>query len=185
MAALVGDGLCLRPLSISDAPALARAALESIATVGVWLPWCDASFTEADAEHWVRSCADDRANGSAYSVGIFDVADGGYLGGIGINHINREHDFANLGFWVRQSRQGERIAPRAARLMAAYGFEKLGLTRLEIVAAERNARSRKVAEKAGARFEGILRNRLVIRGVAIPAAMYSLIPPAGAATGGP
>ena len=69
--------------------------------------------------------------------------------------------------------------------MAAYGFEKLGLTRLEIVAAEQNARSRKVAEKAGARFEGILHNRLVIRGVAIPAAMYSLIPPAGAAARGP
>ena len=185
MAILVGDGLCLRPLSISDAPALARAALESVSTVGVWLPWCDASFTEADAEHWVRTCADDRAEGSAYSVGIFDAGGGEYLGGIGINHINREHDFANLGFWVRQSRQGERIAPRAARLMAAYGFEKLGLTRLEIVAAEQNARSRKVAEKAGARFEGILHNRLVIRGVAIPAAMYSLIPPAGAAARGP
>ncbi|HWW70470.1 MAG TPA: GNAT family protein [Duganella sp.] len=178
MAVLIGDGLCLRPLSMADAPALARAALESVSTVGVWLPWCDASFTEADAEHWVRTCDDDRADGSAYSVGIFDGAGGEYLGGIGINHINREHDFANLGFWVRQSRQGERIAPRAARLMAAYGFEKLGLTRLEIVAAEQNARSRKVAEKAGARFEGILHNRLVIRGVAVPAAMYSLLPEA-------
>lgn len=176
MAAIIGDGLYLRPLLMADAPALARAALESVATVGVWLPWCDASFTEADAEHWVRTCDDDREDGSAYSVGIFDAAGGEYLGGIGINHINREHDFANLGFWVRQSRQGERIAPRATRLMAAYGFEKLGLTRLEIVAAEQNARSRKVAEKAGARFEGILHNRLVIRGVAIPAAMYALLP---------
>lgn len=51
MAAIIGDGLCLRPLLMADAPALARAALESVATVGVWLPWCDASFTEADAEH--------------------------------------------------------------------------------------------------------------------------------------
>jgi RimJ/RimL family protein N-acetyltransferase len=181
MAALIGDGLCLRPLLMADAAAMARAALESIPTVGVWLPWCDASFTQADAEHWVQTCIEDRADGSAYSVGIFDADGGEYLGGIGINHINREHDFANLGFWVRQSRQGERIAPRAARLMAAYGFEKLGLTRLEIVAAEHNERSRKVAEKAGARFEGILHNRLVIRGVAVPAAMYSLLPGASAA----
>ena len=176
MAVLTGDGLCLRPLLLADAPALTRAALESVATVGVWLPWCDASFTLEDAEHWVQTCDADRAEGSAFSVGIFDAGDGDYLGGIGINHINREHDFANLGFWVRQSRQGERIAPRAARLMAAYGFSKLGLTRLEIVAAEQNERSRKVAEKAGARFEGILHNRLVIRGVAIPAAMYALLP---------
>ena len=180
MAILTGDGLCLRPLLMADAPALTRAALESVATVGVWLPWCDAAFAQADAEHWVQTCDADRAEGRAFGMGIFDAAGGDYLGGIGINHINREHDFANLGFWVRQARHGEGIAPRAARLMAAYGFEKLGLTRLEIVAAERNARSRKVAEKAGARFEGILHNRLVIRGVAIPAAMYSLLPEPGA-----
>lgn len=177
MAALIGDGLCVRPLLPADAPALAEAALESIATVGVWLPWCDASFTLAEAEEWVRICAAERADGSAHSMGIFDAADGAYLGGVGINHINRVHDFANLGFWVRQSRQGEGIAPRAVWLMAAYGFEKLALTRLEIVAAEQNAGSRKVAERAGARFEGILHNRVVIRGVALPAAMYSLLPP--------
>ena len=135
MAVLTGDGLCLRPLLLADAPALTRAALESVTTVGVWLPWCDASFKLEDAVHWVQTCDADRAEGSAFSVGIFDAGDGDYLGGIGINHINREHDFANLGFWVRQSRHGERIAPRAARLMAAYGFSKLGLTRLEIVAA--------------------------------------------------
>ncbi|HEX8407035.1 MAG TPA: GNAT family N-acetyltransferase [Duganella sp.] len=176
MATLIGNGLCLRPLLPADAPALTEAALESLPTVGLWLPWCDAEFTLADAEEWVRICAADRADGKAHSLGIFDADDGAYLGGIGINHINREHDFANLGFWVRQSRQGAGIAPRAVRLMAAYGFKKLALTRLEIVAAEQNVRSRKVAERAGARFEGILHNRLVIRGVAIPAAMYALLP---------
>lgn len=176
MAALIADGLCLRPLLMADAPALAQAALESVATVGPWLPWCDPTFSLDDAQHWVQSCVDDRVTGSAYSVGIFDAGDGAYLGGIGINHINREHDFANLGFWVRQSRQGGRVAPRAARIMAAYAFDRLGLTRLEIVAAEHNQRSRKVAEHAGARFEGILQNRLVIRGVPTAAAMYALLP---------
>jgi ribosomal-protein-serine acetyltransferase len=175
-AALIGNGLCLRPLMLSDAPALTAAALESVATVGIWLPWCDQSFSLADAEQWVRICADDRAEGSAYSLGIFDPDGGEYLGGIGINHINQEHDFANLGFWVRQSRQGQRIAARAVRLMASYGFGKLALTRLEIVAAEQNLRSRRVAEQAGARFEGVLHNRLVIRGVPTPAAMYALLP---------
>jgi ribosomal-protein-serine acetyltransferase len=176
MAALIAEGLCLRPLRMADAAALLEAAQESLSTVGLWLPWCDAGFTLDDAEHWVQTCIDERADCSAHSVGIFDAGDGAYLGGIGINHINREHDFANLGFWVRQSRQGGGIAPRAVRIMAAYAFGKLGLTRLEIVAAEHNQRSRRVAEKAGARFEGILHNRLVIRGVATPAAMYALLP---------
>ena len=176
MGALIGDGLCLRPLLPADAPALAVAALESIPTVGLWLPWCDAAFTLTEAEEWVRICAAERADGSAHHMGIFDADSGGYLGGVGINHINRVHDFANLGFWVRQSRQGQGIAPRAVRLMAAYGFGKLALTRLEIVAAEQNAASRRVAERAGARFEGILHNRVVVRGVAMPAAMYALLP---------
>lgn len=182
MPELIADGLCIRPLRLNDAPALALAARESVATAGRWLPWCHGEFELADAESWVRDCADERLAGSGDHMGIFEADGGAYLGGVCINRIDRELNFANLGFWVRQSRQRERIATRAVRIMAAYGFGTLGLTRLEIVAEEGNDGCRRVAERAGAAFEGVFQHQLILRGTVLPAAMYALAPAAATPT---
>jgi RimJ/RimL family protein N-acetyltransferase len=178
MTSLISGGLRLRPLRRDDAGAFHAAALESVATVGQWLPWCHAGYSLDEAEQWTLICERNREDGSAYSMGIFSEHDGLLLGGIRINEINREHNFAQIGYWIRASQQGRGVAPRALAMIAAYGFEVLGLTRLEILAQEGNHASRRVAEKAGATFEGLLKNRLVVRGTPYTAAMYSLTPAA-------
>ena len=71
--------------------------------------------------------------------------------------INQQHNFGNIGYWVRESCQRRGIATRAVRAIADYGFNKLKLTRLEIVAAVDSRASRDVAERAGAIFECIAR----------------------------
>ena len=92
-----------------------------------------------------------------------------------MNQFNHVHNFANLGYWVRESRQGRGIALEAVSLVSEFGFRVLGLTRIEIVVAEANLPRRRVAEKAGAHFEGIARKRILLRDQAIDAAMYSLV----------
>ena len=93
-----------------------------------------------------------------------------------INQINQQHNFGNIGYWVRESCQRRGIATRAVRAIADYGFNKLKLTRLEIVAAVDNRASRDVAERAGAIFECIARNRLLVGGRPTAAAVYSMVP---------
>lgn len=93
-----------------------------------------------------------------------------------LNQINRTHQLGNLGYMVRTSRTGEGIATEAARLVAQFGFEELGLQRIEIVVHPENAPSLKVAEKLGAKREGLLRNRLLLHDVPSFAYMHSLIP---------
>jgi ribosomal-protein-serine acetyltransferase len=168
--------LCLRPFELSDAPAFAAAALESVETVGVWMPWCHDQYTVADAEAWIQLTIQNMNSDIAYDFGIFTGDGKTLLGGVGLNQINRLHNFGNVGYWVRQSRQGKGVASRAAREMIRFGFDEKKMTRLEIVAAEGNLPSCRVAEKAGGRFECIARNRLVIRGEPRDAAMYSVIP---------
>ena len=68
------------------------------------------------------------------------------------------------------------LATAAAVEVARFGLAKLGLCRIEIVAAVGNTASRRVAEKTGAMFEGILRNRIKMGDRNLDAAMYSLIP---------
>jgi ribosomal-protein-serine acetyltransferase len=172
---LASERLAMRPYRAEDAHLLYAAAIESRETVGRWMPWCHERYADSDSANWVERCAASWQSGDAYSFAMFDRS-GQFVGGTGINHINRVHSLANLGYWIRQSRQREGCAVDAVNLTAAFAFETLGLMRIEIVAAADNAGSRRVAEKAGALFECLARNRLLIRGKPVTAAVYSLIP---------
>jgi ribosomal-protein-serine acetyltransferase len=172
---LVGERLALQPYSEEFGPLLCAAARESTETVGQWLPWCHAEYDESRAGSWIAKCEAAWRAGEEYEFAFFDHT-GEFVGAGGLNAVNRLHNFANLGYWVRQSRQREGIAVEAIGLLAQFGFHTVGLTRIEIVIAHDNGPSRRAAEKAGATFECLARNRLVLRGNPVVAAVYSLIP---------
>jgi RimJ/RimL family protein N-acetyltransferase len=140
------------------------------------MSWCHARFTLGDAEAWFDACDRNLKSNSAYDLGTFGIDGEKLLGGIAINQLNRRQNFGNIGYWVRQTCQRQGIASRATQSIAEYGFSQLKLTRLEIVAPEHNAPSRRVAEKVGALFECIARNRVMVHGKPQPAAIYSLVP---------
>jgi RimJ/RimL family protein N-acetyltransferase len=168
--------LVLRPFCEEDASALYEAVRESISEVSPWLPWCHENYSIEESREFINSRELLSQGGEWYSFGIFAQDGGRVLAGVGINSINRVHQMANLGYWVRSSAAGRGIATGATRLAARFAFEQLGLQRVEIVTAAANIASQRVAEKAGARREGILRNRLLIRGESLDAVLFSLVP---------
>jgi len=154
--------------------ALYEAARESVDEVFPWLPWCHPGYSMGEAEEWVRSRAALRAEGIEYDFVMVD--DGGrFLGACGLNQINRPNRFANLGYWVRTSASGRGVAAEAVRQVARFAFSETDLVRLEIVCAIGNTRSQRAAERAGAVREGILKNRLILRGQPVDAVMYALL----------
>ena len=82
---------------------------------------------------------------------------------------------ANLGYWVRASCERRGIASDAARTLARAGLLQGGLVRVEIIAEVTNLGSQRVAEKAGATREGVLRSRIFLRGEARDAVGFSLV----------
>jgi ribosomal-protein-serine acetyltransferase len=164
----------LHPNRVEFAADLCAAAAESIGTVGRWMTWCRSGVAQAEAVEWYRRCERNWDDGSEYEFSLFSRS-GQFLGAAGLNQFNATHNLANLGYWIRESQQRRGLATQAARALAGFGLETLKLNRIEIVAAEGNVASRGVAEKIGAKFEGVLRNRLMIHGMAHDAAMYSLI----------
>ena len=98
------------------------------------------------------------------------------MGGAGLNAIRHDHRFCNLGYWVRQSRQGQGIATRIVHALANQAFGPLQLQRVEIVVAVGNLASERVAVKSGALHEGVARNRLVIDDHPAAAHVFSLVP---------
>ena len=170
------DGIVgIRKYRDGDAELLYEAVRESIAEVSLWLPWCHEGYSIEESRDFVAT-RNVRAQGDEwYSFAVLDQSSGRFLGGVGINFINRVHQFANLGYWVRTTAAGRGVATRATRLAARFGFAELGLNRIEIVAAVDNIASQRVAERAGAVREGILRKRLSINGVPHDAVLFSLV----------
>lgn len=170
------DGISIRRYQVTDIPLLHEAVRESISEISPWMPWCHPDYSMEDSAAWVLSRDEAWANEVEHSFVITDAETGAFLGAVGLNQFNRDHQFANLGYWVRSSRAGRGVATTATLLTARFGLRKLALQRIEILAAVGNKPSQRVAEKAGAKNEGVLRNRLSLRGQPHDAVMYSLIP---------
>jgi ribosomal-protein-serine acetyltransferase len=172
----LSDGrIMIRMLRPEDIAAEFEAVRESIPEVSRWLEWCHPEYAIEETTAFIMSRAEAWENGTDYGFGIFDSETGKFLGGTGLNFINREHQCANLGYWVRSSCTGRGVASRAARLAARFGLEHLKLQRIEILAAVGNIPSQRAAEKAGATREGVLRKRILVNGQPQDAVLYSFV----------
>ncbi|NKC15173.1 MAG: GNAT family N-acetyltransferase [Gammaproteobacteria bacterium] len=170
------DSIRIRPYQRNDADGLYEAVRESIKEVSPWLPWCHMDYSINDAKWWVARQVRMFATGTEYQF-VIKGGDGAFLGGCGLNQINTEHQFANLGYWMRTSAQGQGHATAAVTQLTQWAFANTSLRRLEIIAAAGNKASAKVAAKSGAEYEGILRQRLNIRDEWHDVKLYALIAP--------
>lgn len=170
------SAVAIRLYRADDAANLHQAARESVGDVFPWLSWCHSGYSLDEAAEWARSREELARQGLEYHF-VIEGRGGAFLGACGINQINRIHRLGNLGYWVRSSETGRGVAAAAVALAARFAFESTDLIRLEIVCAVGNHRSQRVAEKAGAVREGVLRDRLLIHGTPHDAVMYSMVRP--------
>ena len=170
----------LRPLTQSTAPSAADfldAARESAAALARWMPWYHAGYGLPDVERWFEQADRMWRDRSAFPMLIVDAYSARVLGGVALHDLllygKRE---AEVGYWVRRSACGQGVAATAIRAMAAFGVNELGLIRVSMRIRLENRSSRRAAERAGARFEGVLRHGLLANDVRYDAAVYSLLP---------
>jgi ribosomal-protein-serine acetyltransferase len=171
------DGvITLRPYRVSDIDSVYEAVRESIPELSVWMSWCHPDYSIEETGTWIESQPDKWEEGAEYNFAISYDTGLAYLGGCGLNVIDRDCGIANLGYWVRTSQTSKGIATAATLLLAQFAFRELKLSRVEFTIAVDNQASLRVADKAGASREGILRNRVVKNHTPSDAVMFSLIP---------
>ena len=87
---------------------------------------------------------------------VFAVCDAeGPIGAIGLE--TREDDYrhsAEIGYWLGKPFWGRGIITCAAKAVTAYGFQTLGLMRIDAPVRASNDASARVLEKAGYQREG-------------------------------
>ena len=166
-----------RPYVASDGPEFVAAVQESTVSLAPWMPWAHKDYSMAEALSWIDMCERGWEARSSCEFGIFDAADGTFVGGCGLNQFNQQHGHCNLGYWVRRSFQRRGAATEAIGALSHFEFSDLQLGRVEITVGVGNAASLGAARKAGAFEECIARNRLKLRERFIDAHVLSLVPP--------
>jgi len=171
----VSSPIVIRPFTLDDAPALVAAVRESVSELTPWMPWCHPGYSLQDAGTFIKTAMDGLAKRTCFEFAI--TSGGAVLGVSGINQLDKANLRANVGYWVRSTAAGRGVATSAVGLMRKWAFASTELVRLEILVAISNLPSQRVAEKAGAVREGVLRRRLLLHGVSHDAVMFSLTRP--------
>jgi len=164
----------IRPLREVDATGLFESVRESIDDLSPWMPWCHSEYSISEARDWIGSkiAAFEALDEFHFAI----VLGNDQLAGVcGLSGIQRGNRLANLGYWVRTSLARRGIATEATRLLADWAFQNTKLNRLEILVAVRNHPSLRVAAKAGAIWEGVLRGRLQHREEMYDAVLFSIL----------
>jgi ribosomal-protein-serine acetyltransferase len=166
--------ILIRPYSVDDAEQIFNAVRESLPDLIPWMPWCHSRYSLNESRSWLEIQVPSFQERTNFEFAIV-AGDGSYLGGCGLNQIDRLNLRANLGYWVRSGATRHGVATAAVQLLRNWGFQNTDLIRFEIVIAAENGASRRVAEKAGATREGVARDRLLLHGAAHDATIFSFI----------
>jgi RimJ/RimL family protein N-acetyltransferase len=168
------DGARCVPLTIELVDDLHDAIGRSGPDLSRWMGWWHDGFTIDEAHQWIEFCDAGRAAGTHFEFAISGSRP--YLGSCALTAVDQTAGTANLAYWTRSDHAGQHLASSAARGVAAWGVSALALRRVDIAMATANIPSRRVAERAGGVFEGILRNRVHVRGRSYNYALYALTP---------
>lgn len=169
----IDSRLALRELRAEDSLELFLLTNLNRAHLRKWLPWLDAVTSEANTRSFIDSTIAQRKAGLGPTFAILDA--GAIAGVVGFHPLRSPHGVGEIGYWLDEAHQGRGIMTACCRFVIRYGFDRLGLNRIEIPAATENRRSRAIPERLGFKFEGILRQRENLYGKFVDHAMYSLL----------
>jgi RimJ/RimL family protein N-acetyltransferase len=116
-----------------------------------------------------------RAPGAADAAAASNAAaSGALIGAVGLN-LTRAHRRAELGYWIAKSRWGQGIATEASQAVLRYGFDALGLHRIDAHHFVENPASGAVMRKLGMQYEGRLRAMVWRDGVPRDLELYAIL----------
>ena len=150
---LTGPRVVLRPFRVEDVSAVL--AYASDAEVTRHLEW-EAYDDPATAAAFIRSTHGGPPTWYAYAV--TDRESGVLVGGADLRVVSAPDRRGEVGYGLARSHWGKGYAAAAAALLVRFGFERLGLVRVQALCAVDNLRSLRTLERVGMRCEGRLIN---------------------------
>lgn len=153
--------LTLRRLMVTDtADMYEYASRQDVTKYLTWSPHPDRAYTR----EYLQYIGGRYRAGMFYDWAIFYEADAKMIGTCGFTAFDCASDSAEVGYVLNPDYWHRGIAPEALSAVLKFGFEELGLHRIEAKFMEENEASRHVMEKVGMTFEGIHRGERFVKG---------------------
>ena len=150
------ERLILRPMEESDADALFP--LINDADVAINMLSVPHPYPEDAYVPWIRQSREAMERKEMYETAIVLKETGLPIGACTIMNISWGHMRAEIGYWLGKPYWGQGYMTEAVKGMLRFGFEELGLERIYAICFKRNKASARVLEKAGLKYEGLMRH---------------------------
>ncbi|CAA9506897.1 MAG: Acetyltransferase, GNAT family [uncultured Rubrobacteraceae bacterium] len=152
------ERLLIRSPMPGDGPELYAAVRESMEDLLPWMPWAAEHGTVEDSEASAREARVRFLERTELRMHLWLKGTGTLVGSSGLHRIDWGVPKFEIGYWCRTGMTGRGYVTEAVRGIAAFAFDVLGAQRVEIRCDPLNRPSARVAELAGFRLEGELRN---------------------------
>lgn len=156
---IIGERIVLRKITPKDLMDIFEYASDSrVSKYLLWSPHPSADYTKK-----YIACVDKKyKKGEFYDFAV--EYQGKMIGTCGFTSFSVENNSAEIGFVLNSKYWGMGFAREAAELIIKFGFETLGLFRIEAKYMMENRQSRRVMEKSHMQFEGSLRASMLVKG---------------------
>ena len=161
MPTLCTDRLILRPMRVSDAVDMYRyARREDVTTYLLWSPHPSVDYTR----DYLKYIETRYRLGEFFDWAVTERVGGRMIGTCGFTTIDAPNDAGEIGYVLNPEFHGQGLGTEAARAVVRFGFEVIGLHRIEAKFMQGNTPSRHVMEKLGMTFEGYRREAMFVKG---------------------
>lgn len=150
--------LRLRPFTLDDEAAVF--VLTSDPEIARFMRF-EAHRTPVDTRAFLELVANHYRRGNRFAWALVRREDGLLIGSCGFVSQSTERKSAEIGYWLGKSYWGKGYAVEAARALVHFGFEQMGLERVEAKCFLQNYAGQRVIEKLGMKFEGTDRSEMI------------------------
>ena len=151
---MVNEALTLRSFSLRDATILFDLVYTNKSFLSPWMSWVNQYNNIEDARAFIRFCTKNYQEGLGYSFGIWKGDD--LLGEVSFTALDKINDVASIGYWLGQAYTGQGIVHQSLETLMQFGYNQLGINRMEIKVSTANIASIRVAKSLGFVQEGVL-----------------------------
>lgn len=163
------ERLTLKPLAIDDSDSL----LEIFSDSEVMRYWNTSPWTTIqDSIDFINESNDSMQRKESLILGVYLKSTGELAGKCMLFSYDKESKRAEIGFGLGRSSWKKGYIREAGEALIQYGFNSLGLRRIEAEIDPDNQSSAKALEKLGFSREGLLRQRWEVNGIVSDSAMY-------------
>ena len=166
---IIGERIILRKLTMSDAKDIYEYCKDrKVSQYTQHMPY---PYKRKYAGEFIKICEKNWKQKTGYTYGI--EYSGKIIGNVGITI--KPGKIAEMGYSLSREYWGQGFVTEAAKLLLKEGFKQLKLHKIYATHHPKNSASGKVMQKAGMKYEGLLREHSFAKGKYWDLAQYGIL----------